>query len=76
MRDKDLAKYSCERIKNLFRDTKVKVSTYYNIKPISNGNYISIDVDLHFTIPERNIALLDNHLSDVRKTLEDLTEVD
>jgi len=75
MRDKDLLKYSCMRINKLFEDTKVVSSTYYNIEPRKHGNYISIDVTLKFTIPERNIALLDNHLSDVRKTLEDLTEV-
>lgn len=73
MNDKDLLKYTCLRIRELFRDTSVNVDTYYHITPQRKFNDLSIDVKLEFTIPDKNLAILDNHLSEVRKKLTELT---
>lgn len=69
--EKDLLKWSCKRINELFMPTDVVVDTWYNY---NNGKDMTIDVTLKFTIPEKNIALLDNHLADVSEQLKDLTE--
>lgn len=74
MNERDMLKYSCRKIKNTFRRSGAEVDTHY--RTFNNGGRVKdmeIDVEISFTIPQKNIALLDDKVAEISEAVRELT---
>lgn len=75
MNERDMLRWTCRRIREKFKSVDAYIDPYYNFEERKNGpNQLSVDVTLKFTIPQKNIALLDGEIDQIRNAVKELTD--